>query len=254
MDRIGVGVEEADAHRADAPVPEPSGLLGGFFSIERAKDIARGREALLDLAHPLGGDERLGRAVQKGGGEMTSVAAAGELGHAANLEHVAEAAGENQAQVFEPPLEDGVRGHGGSVIDADDLPGPDFHLGHDLADALEKPLAVVRGRGWGFGGEDFAGVGPHADHVSEGSARVDADAVAALRRHMNGSLTSEEESRGSGAEKAAHLGEGERLAQKQCGQNSGDTRIDGREGDDGGGVSTRSAQRQGEKQHGHQGG
>ena len=172
-------MEQADAHGADSLSLEPPGELEGVLLVQGFENFARCGDSLFGFPDPLGADQRVAWLCEQGSGVIGLPRAV----RAADFEQVAEPARDDEAQVLEAALQDGVRRHRRAVEDAVHHGGADFGLRQDFPDALDEALAEVGGRRRRLGGEDLAGVGAHADHVGERAARVDADAKSAFGGH-----------------------------------------------------------------------
>ena len=109
VDGIGEGVQQADGDRLDLLGQQGIDGALGVGRIERALDLAAMVDALVDDLAQVALDQR------RGLGPADVV----ELGHAerADLQHVAEALGGDQADARALVLEDGVGGDGGAVAD-----------------------------------------------------------------------------------------------------------------------------------------
>ena len=164
--RVGVGVEQADGDRLDALVEQAAHRALGVSGLQRLADVSSGVDPLVhrDPQMARHQDRRLlpGHVVEPRHPKR------------ADLEHVAEALGRDQAGARALALEDRVRGHGGAVADL-------LHLGRRGADLLEHgrepehdgARIVVDGRGDLLGVEPA--VGPQHHDVGEGAADVHAD-------------------------------------------------------------------------------
>jgi hypothetical protein len=168
---VHVGVQQADADRADALLAEPSRDLPRAVLVEPADHRARAVEPLVDLLHEVQRHDALGLDPE--------VRVAVAVGHAltADLEHGAKAGRGDEAEAGEVVFEQRVGRHGRSVRDvADRLRGSARQPERPLDRAQERHRRVAR-RGRHLAGEQAPAV-LHRDDVGERPAGVDADADA----------------------------------------------------------------------------
>jgi hypothetical protein len=169
--RIGVRVQEHDPEGIHAPLAEPAGHPRRLLHVERAQHLAPEAQPLVDLHHPLEGDDPIG--LHPG----VRVAVAGRYALARDLQDVAEPAGDDQSEARELLLEQSVRRDRGPVRHADDRPigRPQAGPGEHLSDPLRESERGVVGRARGLDAPDVTGRLVDRDDVGERPAGIDAD-------------------------------------------------------------------------------
>ncbi len=181
MLRVTIGVHEHDCDRPDA-VGERGGKLGAHRGeIGRALHRAVGAHALVDLddalEQHLGLDDVLGENLRP------------RL--VADLERVAKSPGGQQQRPHAFALQECIGGNGGAHFYGTDAAGRDRLArlqAEQVADALNRGIAICAGvLGEQLVGDERA-VGATADHVGKGAAAVDPEMPirlrhAAIKRH-----------------------------------------------------------------------
>jgi hypothetical protein len=131
---VGVGVQQAHPDARDAARLKPAGGAFRVVFVQRLQHLAAEVEPLGDLAHLVQRHDALGLDPEVG----ISVALGDAL--ARDLEQVAEAAGDDQAQAGQGALfgQQGVGGHGGAVRDGAHVAGREAGRVGALADAGQE--------------------------------------------------------------------------------------------------------------------
>jgi len=161
--RIRVGVQQTDRDALHAVSPEALDDLGQLTEIQRRQHGAVGSDALADLGPKPARHQRLGLGRQIDAIEVRPV-------HAADLEHVAEAAGGDEADGAHAALDDRIGDERGAVGEGGTAAG---HAG-DRRQAVEHAARGVGRRGRHL--ERRRPPGRVAGHeIGEGAADVDAD-------------------------------------------------------------------------------
>ena len=167
---VGVGVQEADADRADAGGAEEPGRRPRLRLVERADLGAGVVQPAAHGAHQVGRDDpwRL----------HPEVAVAVPVGHrlAGDLQHRLVALGGDEADPVQLALEQLVGGHRRPVADRGDRRPVHRHQVQDLPQSGEEALGRVGGRRRRLRRPHLAGLLVHGDDVGEGAPGVDADA------------------------------------------------------------------------------
>src|SRR5215218_723513 len=187
--RVSVRVHEADRHRLHAFLPEE--VRHGFerFGIQRYENLPLVVEALVDFLPEISGHEGL----RLGEVEVVEVGTVA----AGDLQHVAEAAGRDEARFGPPALRQRVDDHGGAVGEELDLRGIEAGLAQTLD---HTPLEIRRG-GVHLDGTAPPGFLVEVDEVGEGAAHVgrhthlypECSSVTAARGLSSGDVRSDEE-------------------------------------------------------------
>jgi hypothetical protein len=167
VDRIYIGVEQADGQGLDALPEEP---------VQHPLDVAgvEGREHFAPRAHPLV-HLQAQVALDQGGGLLPGEVV--ETGHPdpTDLEDVTEAPGRDQPRSGPLELQDGVGGHRGAMDDLAHVAPAEPLLPEDVAEPLHDGARVVlHARGNLLGVDPPLGI--EDDDVRERPADVDADA------------------------------------------------------------------------------
>ena len=165
--RIGERVDQADRDRLDVLGEQRVDDALGIGGIERAFDIALVVDALVHDLAQIALDQRQ----RLGPGQVV------EPRHpqGADLQHVAEALGGDQADARALALEDRVRRDGGAVADFLDRGARQSGLGKQLGEAVDDGARIVVDARRHLLGMDRA-VRAEDDDVGEGAADIDTDA------------------------------------------------------------------------------
>ena len=174
VDRVAVGVQEADRDGLDARVLEPRDGRAGARLVQRREHAAVGLDALRDLEPQVARHQRR-RLVDE---EVVHVVAA----FAPDLDRVAEARRREEPRPRALALDQRVGGQRGPVDQRADIGGPAARVVQQRDHALLDGLRGVLGGREELADLDGACGVVHPDEVGEGPADVDADARVPPRR------------------------------------------------------------------------
>ena len=165
---VEVGVQEADRDRLHALRGERVGRRRHRFLIERQQHGAGRIDAFRNLMAALARDQRDRRA------DGVVIQMRADL--AADLQHVAEAPGGDQAGRHAAALDHHVGGDGGAVADEIERGGRDGAVAQDRAEAVGDRLRRVGRGGWQLEVVQRAAGGVVQGEVREAAADVEANA------------------------------------------------------------------------------
>ena len=184
---VGVGVDQADADGTDATRFQAARGLPHALLVERAQFLALEVHAAADLEHQIERHRPFWLHPEIG------IAVAVRHRLPGDLQHVAEAGGDNQAERVDRALQERVGRDRGAVGETDQLVGGGADLAEDLVHAVDETEGGISRRARHLGHGDVAGGRIDANNVGEGAAGVDADPQmsfgGSLWRHGRPSLT-----------------------------------------------------------------
>ena len=174
---IAIGVDQADHQPLGSLVRQAAGRGGHAGLVERGVDAAVGPEPLAHLGHAGPRDERLGAAAV----HVERVRQAQPL----DLQHVAEALGDEEAEPRPRPLDQRVHGDRGAVDGDVDLAQVDAVLAGEGVEAVLHRLGEVGRGGRDLQAGDAVGRRVIEREVGEGAADVDAEPVTPHARSLS---------------------------------------------------------------------
>ena len=174
MGGIGVGVDEADADRADTLAAEE--MRGGVRArlVQEANFLAAKIQAPTDFAHEMKRHDALRFHPEIG------IAVAHGHRLARNLEEMAEAGGDDQSKPTDRALQKRVGGDGRAVGEPDDVVWRAAGLVEDRGDAAHEPDGGISRRARDLGDAHCARAAMDGNDIGEGAAGIDADAQTRL--------------------------------------------------------------------------
>jgi len=175
--RIGVGMQEADAHRVDPAVAEPPRHLDRTVLVERPQLVAPEVHPAGNRAYEVGWDDAIRL--------HPEVRVAVAVGHRlpGDLENELVTLVGDEAECVDLAFEQLVGRDGGAVADCGQCVSTQAEPVEDLSHAVHEPVGRVRRRRRGLRGDDLSSRLVHRDDVGERATGVDPepDPPASLR-------------------------------------------------------------------------
>ena len=172
VDRVRVGVQQADRDRLDPRGHQPAQRHRDALLVERLGLLAAGVQAAADLGHEVDGDQRrrpvVDHEAEQGSGRP----------RLREVEEMTEALVDDDADLRATALEHRVRGGGGAVHERAQRLGLDARLPADLLEALHDAARLVAGGRRDLQQPHAAVAGVVQEDVGERPSDVDPEAPA----------------------------------------------------------------------------